>query len=142
KELKFAQKIEDYSFAGNGIPGPGRYVAQFISIGDRGDSILSEFEFEVIGNTPGKYLSEKELFLMYKDGNSFQPGDTAELLIGSCLQGATVYLEYINLKGIEERVKVFLSREQKILRIPIHFSDYGGIKIVAITTYHYREFSV
>ena len=118
----------------------GEYVA-IISVKDgRGETVENRFYFNMNQVKPGAFEIPVALSLQITNGENFEPGQTAKLLLGSGAPGVAVRLRAKSERGIILEKEMVLNVSSQLIEIPVTEADRGNIIVTAYTVYNYRTY--
>lgn len=120
----------------------GNYVAVMQATDGRGKPLEAEFRFTVNDVEPGPYHLAKALQVHTINGNAFEPGSTARLLLSSAAENAMVSFIASSERGIIMRKTIQLNRNSVAIDLPVTAADRGNISVQVGMVYDYRFYSV
>lgn len=121
---------KDKTFAIENIQGwkQGYYEVEMTALDTFGVEVKTVERFTVINSLKTENALTK-IWYSYSLKSICEPGETAEFLIGSAVENAEVYYE-LELKGvILKKEKIVLSKNQRIVSIPIKEEYRGNVSV-------------
>jgi len=117
---------------------PGVY---YIAIEEVSDTLIKAEKYLTLYSTSSSKIPEKEILWSALTQYVAEPGETIQLVVGSADKKSKILYELSNGDEIVERQWITVSREQKVIDIPIRESYRGGFKINLSLVKYNRSFA-
>lgn len=118
---------------------PGRYVLQATSKDKNGKIVTTKKMIKIYDGNQTKIAFSEE-FWTAAPRQQFEPGDNAEIMVGSSSK-VIVYIEVERKGEIAERHEISLNNEQRKIVIPVVESDRGNFSVNVYAVHHSRSFA-
>lgn len=121
------------------INSTGEYLFRITSKDGNGKLIISETNLTVLPNQVGLFNTNQALKVYSINGNTFEPKQTAKILIGGAVN-SMVQVKISSNRGVILEKNISIKNQLELIEIPIHESDRGGIAVSAFTINDYRDY--
>jgi uncharacterized protein YfaS (alpha-2-macroglobulin family) len=118
----------------------GEYVFRISSKDGNGKPIVNETKVTVLPDKAGAIQLNQALIIYSVNGLSFEPNQTAKILIGGAVN-SMVQVKISSNRGVFLEKNIFIKNQLEMIEIPIIDNDRGGIAISAFTINDYRDYS-
>ncbi len=125
----------------NNLKDLGSYLATITATDSRGETITESTQFTIEPKQEGAYNLPNALQMQVVNGNSFEPKQTAKLLISSGIKNALITLKIESQRGVILEKEITLTESSQLIDIPVTAADRGNIVAHAYLTYNYRFYT-
>ncbi|MDP2174733.1 MAG: alpha-2-macroglobulin family protein [Bacteroidota bacterium] len=117
----------------------GEYVFRISSKDGNGNPIVNETKLNVLPDKAGPIQLNQALIIYSVNGMSFEPNQTAKILIGGAVN-SMVQIQINSNRGTILEKTILIKNTLESIEIPIKNEDRGGIYISAVTINDYRDY--
>jgi uncharacterized protein YfaS (alpha-2-macroglobulin family) len=117
----------------------GEYVFRISSKNGNGNPIVNETKVNILPDKAGAIQLNQALIIYSVNGLSFEPNQTAKILIGGAVN-SMVQIQINSNRGTILEKSILIKNTLESIEIPIKNEDRGGIKISAYTICDYRDY--
>ena len=117
----------------------GEYLYRISSKDGNGNLIVNETKVNILPDKAGPIQLNQALYIYSVNGLTFEPNQTAKILIGGAVN-SMVQIQINSNRGVILEKNIFIKNQLELIEIPIIESDRGGIKISAFTVYEFRDY--
>jgi uncharacterized protein YfaS (alpha-2-macroglobulin family) len=128
KELDFSMKNWEQ----------GSYLAEVTSKDNFGQEVSSKFYFKVFDKN-AEQLLEKTPFWFKLLNPVCEPGDTANLLIGSSYKDVWILYEVESQNKVIQSEWLKISEKQRLIKVPVHQADRGNLVVNIMSVVYNRK---
>lgn len=121
------------------INSTGEYLFRITSKDGNGKIITNETKLNVLPDKAGPFQLNQALYIYSVNGLTFEPKQTAKILIGGSVN-SMVQLKISSNRGVILEKNIFIKNQLQLIEIPITDSDRGGIAISTFTINDYRNY--
>lgn len=118
---------------------PGTYRMELSAADTKGRPVTADVLFTVYSERTSQPPTP-ELFWLAPVKTAGEPGEVAQILVGSRASDLTVYVEVERRGAIVEKRRVDLSGVQRLLEFPIEETDRGNFAVHFVSARHGRAF--
>jgi uncharacterized protein YfaS (alpha-2-macroglobulin family) len=117
----------------------GEYIFRISGKDGKGNPIVNETIVTILPDKAGSFQLNQALYIYSVNGLTFEPKQTAKILIGGSVN-SMVQLKISSNRGVILEKNIFIKNQLELIEIPIIESDRGGIAISAFTINDYRNY--
>jgi uncharacterized protein YfaS (alpha-2-macroglobulin family) len=119
---------------------PGEYVAIMSTTDGRGKSIETEFRFTVSASDPSPFNQPLALKVSIVNGKTFEPGQTARLLVAGGVEKAVARVRISGKNGLQMEKEIIVSKNAQLIDIPVKAADRGNLIVNVDMISDYRVY--
>jgi hypothetical protein len=142
-EKEFTEdKTGKWEIPANFIKEQGEYMAIISTKDGRGETITSESRFNISPSQAGPFKQSTALKILVVNGRTFEPGQTAKVLIAGGVDKAVARIIIKSNRGVILEKEITVAMNAQLIEIPIKPEDRGDIVVYASMIHNYRSYVV
>lgn len=142
-EKEFAEdKTGKWEIPSNFIKEQGEYMAIISTKDGRGETITSETRFNISPSQVGPFKQGTALKILVVNGITFEPGQTAKVLIVGGVDNAVARIIIRSNRGLILEKELTVAMNAQLVEIPVKPEDRGDIVVYASMIHNYRSYVV